>query len=49
MIVDDSLLRGSTILAEMAASGIRVAAITAKDKLRRLLDHGLENTSSICY
>ena len=49
MIVDDSLLRGSTILAEMAASGIRVAAITAKDKLRRLLDHGLENTNSICY
>lgn len=49
MIVDDSLLRGSTILAEMAAHGVRVAAITAKDKLRRILGHGLENTDSICY
>ncbi|KAH8894008.1 phosphonoacetate hydrolase [Thozetella sp. PMI_491] len=49
MIVDDSLLRGSTILAEMASQGVRVAAITAKDKLRRLLDHGLAGTKSICY
>lgn len=49
MIVDDSLLRGSTILAEMAARGVRVAAITAKDKLRRILQHGLEGTDSICY
>lgn len=41
MIVDDSLVRGSTILAEMAARGVRVAAITAKDKLRKILQRGL--------
>jgi phosphonoacetate hydrolase len=48
MIVDDSLLRGSTILAELAAAGVRIAAITAKDKLRRILQHGLDG-ESICY
>ncbi|KAJ9144627.1 Phosphonoacetate hydrolase [Pleurostoma richardsiae] len=41
MIVDDSLLRGSTILAEAARRGVRVAAVTAKDKLRRILAHDL--------
>lgn len=41
MILDDALLRGSTLLAEMAAAGVRVAAVTAKDKLRRILQHGL--------
>lgn len=49
MITDDSLLRGSTILAEMANVGIRTAAITAKDKLRKLLQRGLDGSSSICY
>ena len=34
MIVDDTHLRGTTILAELAARGVRVGAITAKDKLR---------------
>lgn len=48
MIVDDSLLRGSTILAEMAARGVRVATVTAKDKLRRILQHGLP-ADSICF
>ncbi|KJR79937.1 phosphonoacetate hydrolase [Sporothrix schenckii 1099-18] len=58
MVLDDSLLRGSTILAEMAAQGVRVAAITAKDKLRRIIDHGLglgvtstrgSNSQNICF
>lgn len=49
MVVDDSLLRGSTILAEMAAKGVRVAAITAKDKLRRIINHGLAGTDSTCF
>ncbi|KAK8127526.1 hypothetical protein PG984_008634 [Apiospora sp. TS-2023a] len=57
MVVDDSLLRGSTILAEMAAAGpgaVRVAAVTAKDKLRRILGHGLAEGEgggggSICW
>ncbi|KAL9096485.1 MAG: hypothetical protein Q9165_001482 [Trypethelium subeluteriae] len=47
MVTDASLLRGSTILAEMSKRGVRVAAVTAKDKLRRLLDCGLEN--AICF
>ncbi|KAI9686057.1 MAG: hypothetical protein M1822_004040 [Bathelium mastoideum] len=47
MVVDVSLLQGSTILAEMSKQGVRVAAVTAKDKLRRLIHHGLEN--GICF
>lgn len=47
MIVDDTLLRGSTILQLMSQRGVRVAAITAKDKLRRILSHGL--SSAICF
>ena len=49
MIQDDSLLRGSTILQEMSRRGVRVAAITAKDKLRRILGHGLVGESNICF
>lgn len=45
MIVDDTHLRGTTILAELAARGVRVGAITAKDKLRRLISHGLDSAS----
>ncbi|RJE19840.1 hypothetical protein PHISCL_07814 [Aspergillus sclerotialis] len=43
MITDDSLLRGSTILAEMDKREVCVAAVTAKDKLRRILSHGLKS------
>ncbi|KAM3550893.1 hypothetical protein MY1884_000599 [Beauveria asiatica] len=49
MIVDDALVRGSTILAEMAAQGVRVAAVTAKDKLRKILQRGLDRSDAICY
>ena len=50
MIVDDTLLRGSTILAEMASTGVRVAAITAKDKLRRIINRGLSTEKkAICF
>lgn len=45
MIVDDSLLRGSTILELLASKGVRVAAITAKDKLRKIINHGLKPSS----
>src|SRR5467141_4127926 len=34
MMTDDRLMRSETILALMAGSGVSVAAITAKDKLR---------------
>jgi len=47
MITDDTLLRGSTILELMSKRGVRVAAVTAKDKLRAILAHGLDN--AICF
>ena len=47
MIVDDSLLIGQTILELMSKRGVRVAAVTAKDKLRKILSHGL--TNAICF
>ena len=46
MMNDPKYLRAGTILAAFAAAGARVAAITAKDKLRALLGHGL---SGICF
>lgn len=50
MVLDDALMRGTTILAKMADTGIRVAAITAKDKLRRIINHGLcPEKGSICF
>ncbi|KXT18753.1 hypothetical protein AC579_2716 [Pseudocercospora musae] len=47
MILDERLLIGSTILEQMSERGVRVAAITAKDKLRKILQHGLSN--AICF
>ena len=41
MINDDRLLRSETILGLMSQRGIATAAFTAKDKLRRMLGHGL--------
>lgn len=50
MVLDDSLLRGSTILEQMANKGVRVAAITAKDKLRKIINHGLSpSKGAICF
>jgi phosphonoacetate hydrolase len=50
MVLDDTLLRGSTILELMANKGVRVAAITAKDKLRKILNHGLSTSKgAICF
>jgi phosphonoacetate hydrolase len=46
MMNDPKYLRGETILAAFAAAGAQVAAVTAKDKLRRLLGHGLRG---ICF
>ncbi len=42
MITDDRLLRSETILGLMSRSGVATAAVTAKDKLRRILGHGLD-------
>ena len=46
MMNDPKYLRAPTILAKFAAAGAKVAAITAKDKLRRLLGHELDG---ICF
>src|SRR5205823_984742 len=46
MITDDRLMRSETILALMAGAGLGTAAITAKDKLRRLLGRNLDG---ICF
>ncbi|MEU6116938.1 phosphonoacetate hydrolase [Streptomyces sp. NPDC047117] len=47
MMNDPELLRAPTLFAEFSRAGARVAVITAKDKLRRLLGKGLEN--GICF
>ncbi|CAG9246141.1 Phosphonoacetate hydrolase [Paraburkholderia unamae] len=43
---DAKYLRAPTILAELARADMRVAVVTAKDKLRALLGHGLQG---ICF
>ena len=46
MMNEPALLRCGTILAAFADAGARVAVVTAKDKLRRLLGHRL---NGICF
>jgi phosphonoacetate hydrolase len=46
MMNDPKWLRAPTLLAAMADAGKSVTVITAKDKLRRLLGHGLQG---ICF
>jgi phosphonoacetate hydrolase len=46
MMTDPGLMRSETILALMASIGIKTAAITAKDKLRKLLGR---NLVGICF
>ncbi len=43
MMNDPELLRAKTIFAEFQRCGAKVCVITAKDKLRRLLGHGLSH------
>jgi phosphonoacetate hydrolase len=51
MVVDDELLKGKTILGELVKKGVKVAAVTAKDKLRRILGRGMDFRSgrSVCF
>jgi len=44
MMNDASYLRADTILSAFSRAGARVAVVTAKDKLRRLLGHGVSGT-----
>jgi phosphonoacetate hydrolase len=46
MMNDPAFLRCPTLLAALAGAGARVAVVTAKDKLRRLLGHGM---AGICF
>jgi phosphonoacetate hydrolase len=46
MMNDPRLLRAGTILAAFSAAGAKVAVITAKDKLRKLLGHHMRG---ICF
>ncbi len=51
MMNDPALLRCPTLLAAFAGAGARVVAITAKDKLRRLLGHGIDFATrrAVCF
>ena len=46
MMNDPKYLRAGTILAAFASAGATLAVVTAKDKLRRLLGHGM---TGICF
>jgi len=46
MMNDPKYLRSDTILAAFARAGASVAVVTAKDKLRRLLGHGMRG---VCF
>jgi phosphonoacetate hydrolase len=46
MITDDRLMRSETILGLMSRAGVPTAAVTAKDKLRRMLGRGLDG---VCF
>jgi phosphonoacetate hydrolase len=46
MMNDPKFLRCQTLLAALSRAGARVAVVTAKDKLRRLLGHGMDG---ICF
>jgi phosphonoacetate hydrolase len=51
MMNDPALLRAGTLFAAFAEAGAKVAVVTAKDKLRRLLGHGLTfgEAGGICF
>src|SRR5690606_34135512 len=46
MVDDPRYLRASTLLAALSKAGVPTAAVTAKDKLTRLIGHEL---SGICF
>lgn len=47
MMNEPAYLRAPTLLAALSEAGVRVGVVTAKDKLRRLLGHGM--TGGICF
>jgi phosphonoacetate hydrolase len=50
MMTDPEMVRGKTLLALLSQAGVATAAITAKDKLRRMLGSGLDIArGGICF
>ena len=49
MMNDPKWLRAPTLLAALAEAGQSCAVVTAKDKLRRLLGHGMPLARSVCF
>ncbi len=50
MMTDPEMVRSDTLLALMSQAGVPVAAVTAKDKLRRMLGRGLDlSRGGICF
>jgi phosphonoacetate hydrolase len=50
MMTDPAMVRTPTLLALMSQAGIATAAVTAKDKLRRMLGHGVAiSRGGICF
>ena len=50
MMTDPEMVHGATLLALMSQAGVAVAAITAKDKLRRMLGSGLDIAGGgVCF
>ena len=47
MMNDPALLRCESLLAALSRKGKRIAIVTAKDKLRRLLGHGVQQ--AVCF
>jgi len=49
MMNDPAFLRAPSVLAAFSEAGAKVIVVTAKDKLRRLLGHGLDMSTAICF
>jgi phosphonoacetate hydrolase len=50
MMTDPAMVRVPTLLAAMSQAGVATAAITAKDKLRRMLGHNVVNShGGVCF
>ena len=51
MMNDPKLMRASTIFQAFFEAGAKINIVTAKDKLRKMLGHGLDYTSgrAICF
>jgi phosphonoacetate hydrolase len=49
MMNDPKYLRAPSVLAAFSQAGAKVAVVTAKDKLRKLLGHGLNPGASVCF